>query len=506
MTDHDRPADEARADERLEGWFDGEIHRAERDLADRPLLPVLRRDARSRRVPLALAGGLAALIVTLVALPIVVAQLAAPTPSPDVLPSAADQSPAASVAPATPAVTHAVAGLPAVVDGRPVLDPLAALASSATRSDATPFLVGGWWQVSPGAICPSAPGATRGRPHRLAPDTLCGGFAGLAVRSGGSTLLVVVSRVPDGGPPEDELVVLRVHVNDPDAATCPPAQRSVCERAVVLDAVVWRQPRFADGIPSELGGEPVLRAGEAAKDGGAAGGPVLVGGWYLPTEGAFACPFIPSPSGMTMCPWRALTDRPGASHPALALSYPLRIGAWPAGPIVLRGELVRPPYACDSSDCGQMLVVESVVWSGDAITATAPLDIGTVVDRLRAVEPGLEVEVRDTRSTGCDPGWPEPTWTASGSSAVSEGVGERIGDVLVFPTTDAREAATGNFHFDGFSGPGPDGMSCRTMIDGLFGMRWVAVDNVLVEVRVVADETDADRAYVERVRVALGGG
>jgi hypothetical protein len=42
--------------------------------------------------------------------------------------------------------------------------------------------------------------------------------------------------------PKDEIVVARVHVNDPLAAQCPAAVQASCKASIVVEAVVWRAP------------------------------------------------------------------------------------------------------------------------------------------------------------------------------------------------------------------------------------------------------------------------
>ena len=76
--------------------------------------------------------------------------------------------------------------------------------------------------------------------------------------------------------PFDLVVVLRVHTHDPSAASCSADVRVQCDVAVVVDAVVWKATvgpsavpypsgaLFADGIPSTLDGQPVLRPTQAA--------------------------------------------------------------------------------------------------------------------------------------------------------------------------------------------------------------------------------------------------
>src|SRR4029077_11792109 len=81
--------------------------------------------------------------------------------------------------------------------------------------------------------------------------------------------------------------------------------------------------------------------------------------------------------------------------------------------------------------CDRAFVVDRVVWTGDATTATAPLTIQDVLRRLASIGPG---PIRATpfdpsagASGACDPGWPAQSWTA---------VSLDVGRILVFPRTE----------------------------------------------------------------------
>ena len=50
--------------------------------------------------------------------------------------------------------------------------------------------------------------------------------------------------------PGNEIVVARVHVNDPLAAECQPSLRAECDGAIVVESVVWRSNPYATPTPS----------------------------------------------------------------------------------------------------------------------------------------------------------------------------------------------------------------------------------------------------------------
>ena len=53
--------------------------------------------------------------------------------------------------------------------------------------------------------------------------------------------------------PKSEIVVARVHVNDPLAAQCPADVRAECEAGIVVESVVWRSSPYAEPSPTPTG-------------------------------------------------------------------------------------------------------------------------------------------------------------------------------------------------------------------------------------------------------------
>jgi hypothetical protein len=348
---------EVTPDERLVRWFAGEVERAEHDAATRPRVPLRGPSARrSWRTPALLTTGIAAtlLVIAVIGPTLVPAQLT-PRASASGAPSTGVASPAWSEPGAS-----AVAGLPTTLDGRPVLDPLAALRTLHARADATTFLVGGWWQDAPPISCPWTPTIET---HWLVQRC---GLAGLSLRPEGAAILGVVSRA-DANPVPGGLVVLRVHLHDADAVTCSARLRATCEVAVVLEAVEWQLPRSADGIPSEWEGEPVLRPTDAIAvlASRVDDTSVLVGGW---SSGPIVASCAVSPSPRHPLALRCGGSTAIAETRGRVIGLSVRTVAIPAGPVVIRvhvhdADAVTCP-ADLRAECEAAVVLEAIEWAG----------------------------------------------------------------------------------------------------------------------------------------------
>ena len=61
--------------------------------------------------------------------------------------------------------------------------------------------------------------------------------------------LLPISPMSSIDQPKNEIVVARVHVNDPLAAQCPAAAQADCKAAIVVESVVWRSDELITGLP-----------------------------------------------------------------------------------------------------------------------------------------------------------------------------------------------------------------------------------------------------------------
>lgn len=444
-------------EERLRSWFASEVGRAQLDLATSKALTV--RVHRRRPIPgLALAGLLVALIAVAVA----------------VRPNAPDTGKGPingpTTMPASGGTVLGTDGMPTILDGEPVFrvaDGQARLASAGS----TRLLIAGWYSVLHmrcrlGIDRPESPLLPTCSPARLS--------ASREQVQAGLTI------VPDGLPISVGRVVLRVHTGDARASSCSPPMRDRCEKAIVVDEVVWQDPdpmngRYADGIPGEVDGEAVIRPQDLAGTESVGDSTFLLGGWHGQSRW-FGCGRLGETHPLLDdCSPEWIADAPGGPGQILMLAREI-----PEGPIVIRVHTHDPRSAtCPEHErimCAERLVLDELVWAGDSLTTTEPLRIDDVVIALRQDLVSFTVEV-DRPSRACDPGWPQVSWVAISGTGVT--------NILVFPSIAAREAVDQNFRSSGWTGI--NGCSVDVYGDP---WHWVAVQNVMISTTdALADRT-----------------
>jgi hypothetical protein len=447
-------------EDRLRSWFASEVARAERDL---PTTPVgAHRVHGRRRVP---AFAVAGLTIAVVALALGLRPIVAPD---------AGKGPLRS-----PARTPLLAGetrfgsdgVPTVLNGEPVFE--VGEARDQLSEGPGPLLVRGWY-------LPSNEGCLSEPAHPLLRD--CGN--GRLLPNRGSSMITGIELVVEPADLVRGKVVLRLHAGDPRAATCPPEQRARCERVVIVDEVAWANAdplavRYADGIPVEIDGERVIRPHALADTQFDGDTRFLLGGWHGQSRW-FGCGRLGEEHPLLDdCSPEWIAEAPGGPGAILMLAREI-----PDGPVVIRVHTNDPRSAtCPELErllCAERLVVDELVWAGDAVTKTEPLRIDNVVTALRQDIPDLTLKL-DRPSRACDPGWPEVSWVSLRGTGIT--------NVLAFPTIGDREAVDQNFRSSGWTGI--DGCSVDLYGDP---WHWVAVDNVMVS------HTDAN---AERTRLRL---
>lgn len=155
-------------------------------------------------------------------------------------------------------------------------------------------------------------------------------------------------------------VVMRVHTHDPRAAGCSADQKSACEAALVLEAVVWPV------VPIEIVGERVYRAADQATF--PTSGSFLLGGVVTEPDVIPPCP-APDESGAELalvpyCSWIAV-DSLHLAPKGLAM------GDLRNEPVVVRvhvsDSLAAQCPAAVRAQCSDAIVVEAVVWHGEPL-------------------------------------------------------------------------------------------------------------------------------------------
>jgi hypothetical protein len=479
------------------------------------MLPTRQATARFKmRSSFAAAGAAAVLVVVAI-----LASQVAPGPGPSTSPSTSAGATTSSPPAATPsAVTSTYSdGLPRSIGGEPVYRGPEAATHALAMADATPFLVGGQYSLLLSTCVPTV-GPPRPT-NALLPECEVTLLDGIPVIPNG---LLVGAR--DG---VSDFVV-RVHVTDPRAIACAPLLRPRCEKAIVVERVMWVGPvaqgdhradlvdaaagRFEDGLPRSVAGQPVHRGSEAIAFAATVGDTAsfLVGGWFTQSVGGFRCPAeLPGHRD-----WRNDCGRPGFSDTAgtfdgamyAVITFRFSGGEPASGPVAVSVH-VHDPRAADCTPdptiCDRMMVVDGVVWSGDAATDPVGLTTDKVAAALRSVDAAFA-----TKPLG--PGVsPRDCWSGipGGTSLVVSGghVGPpSVTYVGIAPNALARARAVPDRPvFD------PKAVMCRDITVGAPNdpdnhvVRWLAYDNVALLVTTHTSPTAGDRAFIDQLMAAL---
>lgn len=267
--------------------------------------------------------------------------------------------------------------------------------------------------------------------------------------------------------------------------------------------------RYADGIPSILDGAPVLRPSAVGTSAPGDDSSFLLGGWAFDFGAiTIACPAMvgaPAPYG-PRCGTPFLAEAPTYGD-----SQHVQVDRWtsaiPPGPVVLRvhrHDQRSETCAPEARDrCESMAVIEAAVWTGDDVTAAAPISAVQAVNRLASADPSfgsadlstLGAQLTDLRYNCITP-FPTLAWLVAGSG---------IETLLVFPSVAGREAVDQDFTASGWVGRTRDGaIRCSFTTDAVFSNTWVSGENVMVAIQTDSrGPTSPQAALIEAVRAAL---
>lgn len=478
------------------------------------VLPARKETAPFRaKLPFAAAGAAAVLVVA------ILASQMAPAPGPSTSPSTSARATPSGPPATTSSETSTYSdGLPRSIDGQPVYRGPEAATHAAAMTDATPFLVGGRYNALVSACAPVV-----GSPRPTSP---------LAPACEAS-LLDWIPIIPDGllvGARDGVSdFVVRAHVLDPRAAACAPVLRPKCEKAIVVEQVLWVGPvaqgdhradvvdalagRFEDGLPRSIGGQPVHRGSEAIAFASTVGdtSTFLVGGWFTQRFGRISCPAaLPGHQD-----WQDDCGRPGFSDTAgtfdaeMDAAVTFRFGGQDlvSGPAVVSVHVHNPRAAeCmpNATVCDRMMVVDTAVWSGDTATDPVGLTTDRVAAALRSVDQAFVTTPLGPSVT------PRDCWSGIPGSTSLVVTGGHVGPpsvtyVGIAPSAIARARAVPDRRvFD------PKAVMCRDATIGAPNdpdnhvVRWLAFDNAALLVTTHTSPTADDRAFIEKLMAALG--
>ena len=137
-------------------------------------------------------------------------------------------------------------GIPTTIDGQPVSIGLGAVVQALATSDATPFLVGGWFGDERAHTCSGGIGRD--------PSPLLSGCATVVGGDGpsGYTFPGPQGRMYWNGydlPGTFGPSIVRVHTHDPRAAACRAEHRTECRSVLVVDGVLWTGDEWTTTSP-----------------------------------------------------------------------------------------------------------------------------------------------------------------------------------------------------------------------------------------------------------------
>jgi hypothetical protein len=158
-------------------------------------------------------------------------------------------------------------------------------------------------------------------------------------------------------------IVMRVHTHDPDSSGCSADQKSSCDGAVVVEVVVWPV------VPAQIAGERVYRAADQATF--PTSGSFLLGGPFTKPDFVPPCPMPVGKSAaeQQLIPYCYLRTIDGIQVSAnSAIDEPNH-------EIVVARVHINDGLAaqCPASvvvQCGNAIVVESVVWTGGEVSSS----------------------------------------------------------------------------------------------------------------------------------------
>jgi hypothetical protein len=284
-------------------------------------------------------------------------------------------------------------------------------------------------------------------------------------------------------------------------------------------ATISATDRYDDGIPRTFDGQPVLRWPEAldmrrtATD----STPFLTGVWLDIPMGPFFCPNDPGPDPSAPdswisnggCQFNYVSGDAGAQATTQngVTTFRFYKGALATGPVIIRVHLHDSRASqCgpQASTCDDMIVVDDIIWTGDAQTAPHPLTVDQVIAATRSASAASDLRASSvTGYYGCGAKLQDglalcPPFV-TGSSYASQ-----IAGAVVLPSSVALARALPDVK------PGVDGALAEAVkvtqggSSGYWDYRWLVVDNVAILVRTAQGmPSQSDIDLLNRLQTAL---
>jgi hypothetical protein len=278
--------------------------------------------------------------------------------------------------------------------------------------------------------------------------------------------------------------------------------------------------RFDDGLPKVVDGQQVLRDGDAIAHAKAATGtePFYLGAWLTPVTpkpGAAS----PQPCPSDNCgPQVAIADKAGSVDPPLnkATDFHLLNGVtFAAGPVVLQVHSQDPDAVCSEKSCDATMVVDAIVWNGDAATAPGPYTIDDVTAAITRQLPDTSFQAIGTPIVDCGTQLPASTLLVAVPPEDESGISaprDWVSSVSIAPSVAAMNEALDSVAKAKTPSAGPGtaniwskpNLVCREQPGGPFRtFRYLVLDNIAVIVATSSDPSLEDRVFLTQLANAL---
>jgi hypothetical protein len=277
--------------------------------------------------------------------------------------------------------------------------------------------------------------------------------------------------------------------------------------------------RYEDGIPRTFDGQAVLRWTDAlamrrtATD----GTPFLTGVWLDIPTGVFSCPADhgPDPSAPDSwistggCQFNYVSSDAGAAATTQngVTTFRFYSGTLATGPAIMRVHLHDSragQCGAQANVCDAMLVVDDILWTGDAQTAPHPLTVDKVMVAAQSVAPASDLHMTTATSYfGCGANARDGLMLCP-PLVTGEPYSSPIAGAVVLPSSSALAQALPVT-------PGLDGALTSSAMarsqsgsSGSWDYRWLVVDNAALLVRTTPGvPSQADIDFLRRLQAAL---
>jgi hypothetical protein len=271
--------------------------------------------------------------------------------------------------------------------------------------------------------------------------------------------------------------------------------------------------RYSDGIPRTLDGQPVLRWSDALAKRATATDDTsfLTGVWLNIGFGLRSCPNMQAPDPGSGDAWywiggcaddRIMADAGGAPTDLNGVAtFRFYTGKLQTGPAILRVHLHDSRATqCGTvrTVCGDMIVVEDVLWTGDVYTDPRPFTVADAIAAARSVSPANSLSPLSNTNWGYDAPLPGAIALTCGAIVTND---QTVRGADVFSSAEAMHRALPEVQ-EGAAGALLDSAKNLYGSNGLWG-RWLVVDNVAFSVNVNIEPSGSDRAWLVSLEAGL---